>query len=107
MAGHALKILYLMVEDTAGTLAIFQKQHQALGNECRYVTLFRSPEGFPRDIELNLPLMPSRHWFKSAKSKFYSGAGLYAEAPGFPPTWEAKSWAEKAFFNSGIPGAAV
>ena len=99
MAGHALKILYLMVEDTAGTLAIFQKQHQMLGNECRYVTMFRSPEGFPHDNELNLPLMPSNNWFKRAKSRFYSEAEMYQEALGYPPAWEAKSWAEKAFFQ--------
>jgi len=99
MSARPLKILYLMVEDTAGTLSIFKKQHEALGNECRYVTLFRSPEGFPRDIELNLPLMPSSGWFKRAKSRYYDESEMYQDAPGYPPTWHPKHWSEKTFFH--------
>ena len=99
MSARPLKILYLMVEDTAGTLSIFKKQHEALGNECRYATLFRSPEGFPRDIELNLPLMPSSGWFKRAKSRYYDESEMYQDAPGYPPTWHPKHWSEKTFFH--------
>ncbi|MCF7840905.1 MAG: hypothetical protein K9N22_09020 [Candidatus Marinimicrobia bacterium] len=94
-----LKILYLRMEDTAGTLGIFKRQHEALGNECRYVTLFRSPEGFPHDIELNLPLLPATDWFKSVKHQLVEDEQLYTDATGYPPTWQAKSWWQSAFFH--------
>ena len=92
-----MKILYIMVENTANTLPMFVKGHQEKGNEARFLTLFKASGGFQEDICLNLPLLPDKSWFRSGKNKFFSLEEQYAEAPGYPPTWNA-GLAQKTFF---------
>lgn len=92
-----MKILYIMVENTANTLPMFVKGHQGKGNEARYLTLFKAAGDFQEDICLDLPLLPNKAWFRSGKNKIFSTETQYAEAPGYPPTWNA-SLAQKAFF---------
>ncbi len=45
-----MKILYISPQNTVGTLGLWQRIHQDRGHECRYVTYFPSPMGFPDDI---------------------------------------------------------
>jgi len=92
-----MKILYIMVENTANTLPMFVKGHQARGNEARFLTLFRAAGDFKEDICLDLPLLPNRSWFRSGKNLMFSRATQYAEAEGYPPTWQAGP-AQKGFF---------
>jgi len=87
-----------MVENTANTLPYFVKGHQDRGNEARFVTLFRATGGFQEDICLNLPLLPNNSWFKSSKDLIFSQVDQYAEAPGYPPTWNADLFHRSFFY---------
>jgi len=53
----ALKILYISPENTVGVLSIWKKAHEEMGNECRFVTFYKSKLRYKEDITLNLPLI--------------------------------------------------
>ncbi len=92
-----MKILYIMVENTANTLPVFVKGHHDRGNEARFLTLFKAAGDFEEDICLDLPLLPNSSWFRSSKDLLFSQEQQYAEAPGYPPTWNA-GILHKSFF---------
>ncbi len=99
MAARPLKILYLMVENTAGTLQMFKEGHERRGNIANYVTLFRSAQDFEEDICLDLPLLPREGWFRRTKEGLIKHRDLYSEASGYPPTW-TPGLLSKGFFRS-------
>jgi len=37
-----MKILYISPENTVGTLSLWKKAHEAQGNQCEFVTLFKA-----------------------------------------------------------------
>lgn len=95
------RILYISPEHVSGTLALFQRGHQAKGHECRYVTLFPSSSGFPEDICLHLPMMPNSGWVQRLKKMIYHSSpemGGLVERQGHPPTWRTSTAAEAVFF---------
>lgn len=92
-----MKILYIMVENTANTLPMFVKGHEQKGNTARFLTLFKASQDFEEDICLDLPLLPNKNWFRSGKDALFSKSEQYAEAEGYPPTWNP-GWLHKSFF---------
>ncbi len=56
-----MKILYVAPYHVSGTLDLMQEEHRKRGNECRVVTLFKSPNSYAEDICLNLPLQPTKN----------------------------------------------
>ncbi|RJP76915.1 MAG: glycosyltransferase family 1 protein [Candidatus Zixiibacteriota bacterium] len=110
------KILYLSPEHVSGGLTRFQKGHRARGHECRFVTFYPSPSGFPEDICLRLPLMPDSGLIRQLKRMVYRGAPHMqgqVDLPGYPPVWRSGTAAEAVFFYlrdrliSGAVGRAV
>ena len=76
---------------------MFVRGHKEMGNEARYLTLFKAAGNFQEDICLNLPLMPNASWFRFGKNAMIPERTQYAEAPGYPPTWNVGFW-QKSFF---------
>jgi len=97
-----VKILYISPENTVGTLGLWQRVHEARGNECRYVTFYPSATGFPDDICLNLPWISASaryiHWRNWIYTRTKSPLGDETNVPGNPPVWQPGSLAERAFF---------
>jgi len=62
-----LKILYISPENTVGVLTYWQRAHRLMGNECRYVTFFKTAGGYENDILLNLPLIAAKPWFLQSR----------------------------------------
>ena len=50
-----LKILYISPINTVGTLDLWKTFHESKGNQCEYITLFKSPLDVNNGICLNLP----------------------------------------------------
>ncbi|MDD5765974.1 MAG: hypothetical protein PHW79_07010, partial [Candidatus Marinimicrobia bacterium] len=70
------------------------------GNECRFVTWYKSSGGFEEDICLNLPLIASKPWFIKPRLAFIRRVDRrdpYAELPGNPPLWNPPGWQKKLF----------
>ncbi len=97
-----MKILYISPENTVGTLGLWQRIHRERGHECRYVTYFPSPMGFPEDICLHLPLVRGAPWFVRLRNRIYirtkGPLGDETLLEGTPPVWQPGSLAERAFF---------
>ncbi len=97
-----MKILYISPENTVGTLDLWQRIHRERGHECRYVTYFPSPMGFPEDICLHLPLVRGAPWFVRLRNRIYiqtkGPLGDETLLEGTPPVWQPGSLAERAFF---------
>jgi len=97
-----MKILYISPENTVGTLGLWQRVHRDRGNECRYVTYYSSPMGFPDDICLHLPLVRGARWFVRLRNRVYTRTkgplGDETLLAGDPPVWQPGSRAERAFF---------
>jgi len=51
-----MKILYISPENTVGTLSLWKKAHEAQGNQCEFVTLFKARNDFDSGICLNLAI---------------------------------------------------
>jgi glycosyltransferase involved in cell wall biosynthesis len=96
-----LKILYISPENTVGTLSYWKRGHELMGNQCRYVTFFRTAWGYEEDILLNLPLVAEKPWFMKPRqffAKYIEKRDLYENLKGFPPIWNPPKW-EKALFE--------
>ena len=98
-----MKILYISPQNTVGTLGLWQRIHQDRGHECRFVTYFPSPMGFPDDICLHLPLVSGAPRFARLRQRVYTRTkgplGDETRLPGEPPVWKPGSLAERAFFT--------
>ncbi len=97
-----MKILYISPQNTVGTLDLWQRIHRDRGHECRFVTYFPSPMGFPEDICLHLPLVRGAPWFVCLRNRIYirtkGPLGDETLLEGTPPVWQPGSLAERAFF---------
>ena len=98
-----LKILYISPENTVGTLTLWKKTHESLGNECRTVTFFKSPKKFDEDICLNLPFNFTKPWLARIRNsvyKLYRGdEGYFKPRKGFPPEWKPEGWFDAKFLK--------
>ena len=95
-----LKILYISPENTVGTLSYWKRAHELNGNECRFVTWYKSSGNFVEDICLNLPLIASKPWFIKPRLAFIRHMDRrdpYAELSGYPPIWNPPCWQKKLF----------
>lgn len=98
----SLKILYIRTEDSSGTLSLWRRAHESLGNQCRTVTLFPSSTHSEDDICLDLPFIPTssklvafRNWLQSR----YRDTGIREPRAGYPPTWSPANRLERVFYT--------
>jgi hypothetical protein len=82
-----MKFLYIAAEHVSGTLALLQAEHRRRGDECRYVTFFRSRWNFPDDICLDLPWMPDRRWIRAVRRGLSPDYSAQDSALPHPPYW--------------------
>ena len=98
-----MKILYISPENTVGTLSLWKKAHEAQGNKCEFVTLFKARNDFDSGICLNLPFVTAKPWYITGRHKYYQfyrgQLGDYKEKDGFPPVWNPHSKLEKWYFS--------
>ena len=98
-----MKILYISPENTVGTLSLWKKAHEARGNQCEFVTLFKARNDFDSGICLNLPLVTANPWYMIGRHKYYQfyrgQLGDYQEKDGFPPVWNPHSKLERWYFS--------
>jgi hypothetical protein len=97
------KILYISPQNTAGTLTYWKKFHEEMGNECRYITFYRSKSNYPDDICLNLPFVGTNKLFSKIRESYYKFVtGNIVEQKhkeGFPPKWSPNNLFETIFFR--------
>jgi len=98
-----MKILYISPENTVGTLNLWKKAHESRGNECTFITLFKSKHGYESGVCLNLPFIKASTLYMKARNSYYKifrdQKGDYNEKSGYPPIWEPNSWVEKKYFD--------
>ena len=84
-----MKILYIAPENTVGTLSLWKEAHEARGNECTFITLYRTKHDYDPGICLNLPLVKANPWYMQGRHRYYQlargGKGDYQEKEGCPP----------------------
>lgn len=66
-----MNILCIAPYHVSGTLHLWRVELARRGHRFRYVTLFRSPFGYPEDISLDLPLQPDNGVFLALRRIFY------------------------------------
>ena len=98
-----MKILYLSPENTVGTLNLWKQAHEAKGNECTFITLYKSKHKYDLGICLNLPLIYTNSWYLHGRNRYYQifrgDLGDYKEKEGYPPTWVPNTFLEKKYFQ--------
>ncbi len=98
-----MKILYISPENTVGTLSLWKRAHEELGNECTFVTLYKSKHKYDPGICLNLPLVNTSSWYLNGRHRYYQmfhgELGNYKEKDGYPPTWHPNTRFEKLYFQ--------
>ena len=97
-----MKILYISPENTVGTLSTWKKFHLSRGNDCEFITFYRTPNCFDSGICLNLPLISSNKLYRTIKTLYYkitsNSKNEYSPKKGYPPTWKPISFFEKSYF---------
>ena len=97
-----MKILYISPENTVGTLGLWKRAHLKRGNQCVFVTLYKTKHNYEEDICLDLPLVKTASWYLTIRHYYYilfrGKKGDYAEKEGNPPTWKPNFFIEKWFF---------
>ena len=66
-----MKILYISPENTVGTLSLWKRAHEELGNECSFITLYPSKQQYDEGICLNLPLIHTSSWYIKSRHLYY------------------------------------
>ena len=97
-----MKILYISPENTAGTLNLWKKAHEELGNYCRFVTYYPSSIGYQDDIVLNLPLVGTSKFyinFRRLLQKFFYNRDPLIEKSDQYPQWKPVNILEKYWFD--------
>ncbi len=98
-----MKILYIAPENTVGTLNLWQAAHEARGNQCRFVTLYRSRHSFDPGYCLDLPMVNASDFYLRWRHRYYQRyrgkQGDYTVKQGFPPTWAPSTGLEQAYFR--------
>ncbi len=98
-----MRILYISPLNTVGTLDLWKKFHESKGNECTYLTLYKSPLGVDNGICLNLPLIAHskisielrRIYYKMTRGE----TGEYKAKSGYPPICQNDSIFEASYFK--------
>ena len=98
-----MKILYISPENTVGTLSSWKRAHEAKGNECTFITLYKSKNKYDPGICLDLPLVNTSSWYLRGRHRYYQlfrgELGDYKERDGYPPMWEPNTKLEKMYFQ--------
>ena len=94
-----MKILYISPEHTVGALSLWKKEHEKRGNECRFVSLYRSASGFEEDICLDLPLVSTGKFYNNLRNFVHGDFSRVSRKEGFPPVWSPSNIAESIFFK--------
>ena len=98
-----MKILYISPENTVGTLSSWKQAHEARGNECTFITLYKSKHNFDPGICLDLPLINTGSWYLHSRNLYYKifrgKLGDYKEKDGCPPVWKPNTRFEKLYFQ--------
>ena len=98
-----MKILYISPENTVGTLSAWKKFHQSQGNECDFITFYKTANNFDPGICLELPLISTGYLYRKLRSVYYYNKygknGEYSIKAGYPPKWEISKHYEKLFFK--------
>jgi hypothetical protein len=96
-----MKILYISPENTVGTLNLWKKGHEELGNQCRYITFYPSMLGYKDDIVLNLPLVGTSQLYiqtrRLLQMLFYKRDPLSEKNEKYPQ-WIPVNFLEKYWF---------
>jgi hypothetical protein len=86
-----------------GTLSSWKQAHEAKGNECTFITLYKSKHNYDPGICLNLPLINTSSWYLRGRHRYYQifrgEMGDYKEKGGYPPVWEPNTKLEKMYFQ--------
>jgi len=97
-----MKILYISPENTVGTLSTWKKFHSSNGNECDFITFYKTPNNFDSGICLNLPLISSNKLYTAIRAQYYklnsAYKNEYSSKSGCPPTWKPNSYFERGYF---------
>ena len=95
-----MKILYISPENTVGTLEIWKKAHQYLGNTCRYVTFYKSQFNYKEDICLNLPFISSDKNYIRTRYFLYKLFNIFTyKSPQKIPLVKESSFFESLYFQ--------
>jgi len=98
-----LKILYISPENTVGTLSLWKKAHENRGNQCDFVTLYKTRHNFDPGHCLDLPLISTNSKYLKYRHKYYQmrhgDAGSHKEKEGYPPVWRPNSKLEELYFR--------
>ncbi|MDK9699214.1 MAG: hypothetical protein OEM52_03555, partial [bacterium] len=99
-----MKFLYFSPEHISGTMTTVRRAHEAIGDQCRSLTLFANRFGFPDDICLDLPMSPIGGWFAKVKElrRRLRHDQLDHEKPpppGTPPVWQPGSSTAELVFH--------
>ncbi|MFC1527393.1 glycosyltransferase [Candidatus Neomarinimicrobiota bacterium] len=98
-----MKVLYISPENTVGTLSLWKKAHEKVGNQCDFITLYPTRHDYDPGYCLNLPLVSSNSLYIKFRHKYYKyhkgSEGSYKEKEGFPPVWKPNSYLEKKYFR--------
>ena len=98
-----MKILYISPENTVGTLNSWKQAHEARGNECTFITFYRSKHNYDPGICLDLPLLNTSSWYLHGRNRYYQmflgELGDHEEKDGCPPVWEPNINLEKLYFQ--------
>ena len=99
-----MKILYISPINTVGTLDLWKKFHESKGNQCDYITMFKSPLDVKNGICLDLPFIAHSQSSVNARRKYYKmtrgNMGEYEPKEGYPPAWKPNSLLESLYFKS-------
>jgi hypothetical protein len=98
-----MKILYISPENTVGTLCSWKRAHEAKGNECTFITLYKSKHKYDPGICLNLPLINTSSLYLGGRHRYYQRfrgeMGDHKEKEGYPPVWEPNTKFERMYFQ--------
>ena len=97
-----MKILYISPENTVGTLSTWKNFHISQGNNCEFITFYKTPNNFDSGVCLDLPLISSNRLYRNIRSAHYKinsdSKNEYCPKSGYPPTWTPNSLFEKIYF---------
>ncbi len=96
-----MKILYIAPEHVSGGFSLFAEGHRKRGNECRWITFFKSQFGYEEDLCFELWGMPAKSWVKGIRSFINRTHSLddIPELSGNPPVWLSCSAMEAILYR--------
>ncbi|MCF7809875.1 glycosyltransferase [bacterium] len=96
-----MKILYVAPENVSGGFQLFAVGHRKRGNECRWVTFFKSLFNFEEDICFNLWGMPTKKWVNHLRWALNIAESKpdLIDLEGNPPFWQPSSAMEDILYR--------